>query len=131
MFPVNPRELQKQLKQLKKLGVKIDQIENARSASIELGDKIIILEKPDVFVVEFGGQKTFYIVSQNIREEPRAAEEQATKVSQASITDEDIQFIVEYTGVSPEKAREAMAKANGDIAKAIEIIEREKRGSTS
>uniref|UniRef100_A0A7C2ZBI2 NAC-A/B domain-containing protein n=1 Tax=Ignisphaera aggregans TaxID=334771 RepID=A0A7C2ZBI2_9CREN len=55
MLPVNPRDLQKQLRQLKKLGVKIEQIEGAKNASIELRDKKLILENPEVFVVEFGG----------------------------------------------------------------------------
>lgn len=129
MFPINPRELQKQLKQLKKLGIKMDQIENARIAYIELSDKKIILENPEVFVIEFGNQKMFYILSQNIHEEPKTAVEQSISTSpqpMLTISDEDIKFVAEYTNVSLEKAREAIVRAGGDLAKAIELIESEK-----
>ncbi|MEM1916838.1 MAG: NAC domain-containing protein, partial [Ignisphaera sp.] len=67
MLPMNPRELQKQLRQLKKLGIKIDQLVDAEEVYIVLSDKKLILEKPDVFIVEFSGQKMFYLVAQNIR----------------------------------------------------------------
>ncbi|MEM1646509.1 MAG: nascent polypeptide-associated complex protein [Ignisphaera sp.] len=129
MFPINPRELQKQLKQLKKLGIKMDQIENARMAYIELSDKKIVLENPEVFVIEFGDQKMFYILGQNIREEPKTTTEQSILPSPQptlTISEEDIKFVAEYTNVSLEKAREAIVKAGGDLAKAIELIESEK-----
>lgn len=133
MFPVNPRELQKQLKQLKRLGVKIEQIEDVKNASIELNDRIIIIENPEVFVVEFGGQKTFYIMSQNIHEEVKITGQKPRETFdiQTTVSDEDVRFVAEYTGTSLEKARDAIAKAGGDIAKAIEIIENEKKISIS
>jgi len=132
MLPVNPRDLQKQLRQLKKLGVKIEQIEGAKNASIELRDKKLILENPEVFVVEFGGQKMFYIVTKDIREEALTIEQALapnvdTIPSVVNISDEDIQFVAEYAGVSKEKARDAIFRAGGDIAKAIELLEQEKR----
>lgn len=129
MLPVNPRELQKQLKQLKKLGVKMDQMENAKAVYIELDNKKIILENPEVFVIEFGNQKMFYVLSQTIREETKhAVEEPALPSSQTVLTvsEEDIKFVAEYTNVSLEKAKEAVIKAGGDLAKAIELIESEK-----
>lgn len=127
MLPMNPRELQKQLKQLKKLGVKIEQIEDVKGASIELSNRKLILYNPEVFVIEFGGQKMFYIITQNVREETETAQKltEASSLS-ISISDEDIRFVAEYTGVPLEKARDAIVKAGGDIAKAIELIEKEK-----
>lgn len=129
MLPVNPRELQKQLKQLKKLGVKMDQMENAKAVYIELDNKKIILENPEVFIIEFGNQKMFYVLSQTIREETKhAVEEPALPSSQTVLTvsEEDIKFVAEYTNVPLEKAKEAVIKAGGDLAKAIELIESEK-----
>jgi nascent polypeptide-associated complex subunit alpha len=38
------------------------------------------------------------------------------------VSEDDVKFIVEYTGVSYEKAREALIKAKGDIAKAIMML---------
>lgn len=130
MIPMNPRELQRQLRQLKKLGMKIEQIDNVKRASIELNDKRLVIESPEVFVVEFGGQKMFYITAQSILEEPIALQQPLGTESArgpVSVTDDDVRFVAEYTGVTIEEAREAIMKTGGDIAKAIEIIQSKKR----
>ncbi|MEM1541310.1 MAG: nascent polypeptide-associated complex protein [Ignisphaera sp.] len=129
MLPMNPRELQKQLRQLKKLGIKIDQLVDAEEVHIVLSDRKLILEKPDVFIVEFSGQKMFYLAAQNIREELRKDQQITSIPTQVEISNDDIQFVAEYTHVSVEKARDAILKAGGDIAKAIELIESEKKSS--
>ncbi|MEM2627709.1 MAG: hypothetical protein QW775_05615, partial [Ignisphaera sp.] len=103
--------------------------ENAKAVYIELDNKKIVLENPEVFVIEFGNQKMFYVLSQTIREETKpAVEEPVLPSSQTALTvsEEDIKFVAEYTNVSLEKAREAVVKADGDLAKAIELIESEK-----
>lgn len=124
MLPINPREFQKQLRQLKKMGMKVNQLENVNEIIIRLGDKKIILENPEVMIIEFASQKMFYVMPKAIREE---AEVKETIAPSLTIKDEDIQFIVEYTGVSYEVAKEMLIKAGGDIAKAIEIIEENKQ----
>jgi len=132
MFPVNPRELQRQLKQLKKMGIKMEQIEHVENVYIDLTDKRIVIEKPEVFVIELSGQRMFYILSQDVREEPKVAilGSEITQQQSVQVSDEDIKFVAEYTGISLDKAREAIIKAGGDLAKAIEIIENEKKAST-
>jgi nascent polypeptide-associated complex subunit alpha len=132
MFPVNPRELQRQLKQLKKMGIKMEQIEHVENVYIDLTDKRIVIEKPEVFVIELSGQRMFYILSQDVREEPKVAivGSGITQQQSVQVSDEDIKFVAEYTGISLDKAREAIIKAGGDLAKAIEIIENEKKAST-
>lgn len=133
MLPINPRELQKQLKQLKRLGMKIEQIEDVENVYIELTRKRISIKNPEVFVIELSGQKMFYILSQNVHEEPKvitSTEKQETQQVLISISDEDVRFVAEYTGASLEKAREAIVKAGGDLAKAIELIENEKKALT-
>uniref|UniRef100_A0A7C2Z8N0 Nascent polypeptide-associated complex protein n=1 Tax=Ignisphaera aggregans TaxID=334771 RepID=A0A7C2Z8N0_9CREN len=74
----------------------------------------------------------FYIVTKDIREEALTIEQALapnvdTIPSVVNISDEDIQFVAEYAGVSKEKARDAIFRAGGDIAKAIELLEQEKR----
>jgi nascent polypeptide-associated complex subunit alpha len=132
MFPVNPRELQRQLKQLKKMGIKMEQIEHVENVYIDLTDKRIVIEKPEVFVIELSGQRMFYILSQDVHEEPKVAivGSGITQQQSVQVSDEDIKFVAEYTGISLDKAREAIIKAGGDLAKAIEIIENEKKAST-
>ncbi|MDK6028361.1 nascent polypeptide-associated complex protein [Ignisphaera sp. 4213-co] len=124
MFVTNPRELQKQLKQLKRMGIKIDHLQNVQKAVIELQDKRIVIENPEVMVMEFGGQKMFYIAG-NIREEELSTETVQTmkqvEVVNVNMSSEDIQFVAEYLGIGVEEAKKLLIEAKGDIAKAIEI----------
>ncbi len=131
MLPINPRELQKQLKQLKRMGIKMESIDDVRRVSIEMKDKVLILEEPEVMVFEMGKQKVFYILPQDIREETKTMEaiSEPSEKSGVAIKDEDVSFIVEYTGVSMNEAKEALMEARGDIAKAIELIQQKQRAS--
>ncbi|ADM28348.1 ubiquitin-associated- domain-containing protein [Ignisphaera aggregans DSM 17230] len=131
MLPINPRELQKQLKQLKRMGVKIESIENVERVSIEMKDKILVLNEPEVIVFEMGNQKIFYVTSQDIHEEAKTQEivSKPSEKIEVGIKDEDVSFIAEYAGVSMDEAREALIEAQGDIARAIELIQQRRRTS--
>ncbi|HID80484.1 MAG TPA: hypothetical protein EYP48_02065, partial [Ignisphaera sp.] len=100
MLPINPRDLQRQLKQLKRLGLKMDTIAGASRVIIELEDKDIVLDSPQIMVLEMAGQKVFYIVPSGIREEPRQriAEVSLEKpIVTVEVSEEDARFIAEYT----------------------------------
>ncbi len=129
MLPINPRDLQRQLRQLKRLGIKMEPIEGVERVVLETKDKAIILEAPQVVSMEFGGQRMFYIAAQSVREEPLErirevpAESAATTLA-ASISEDDVKFVAEYASVDEERARRALERAGGDIAKAIELIQK-------
>jgi len=127
MLPINPRELQKQLKQLKRMGLKMEQLE-AEEVSIISRGRIMLLKNPQVMVLEFGNQKVYYIIPESVEErvlseEDKSAPSTATapSVGGVSISSDDIEFVASYLGVSKEKAAELLKKAGGDIAKAIEL----------
>lgn len=89
---------------MNKLGIKTEDI-NASEVVIR-GEKEIIIKNPQVTVVDFQGQKSFQIVGEVIERE-------------RGISEEDVKLIVEKTGVSEKKAKEALDRNNGDIAKTI------------
>ena len=125
MLPINPRDLQRQLRQLKRLGIKMEPLQGVERVLIELGDKAIVIEDPQVVSMEFGKQRVFYIVGQSIREEAlvKAKEVEAPQPTAVTISEDDIKFVAEYTGVDEARARRALERAGGDIAKAIELIQ--------
>ncbi len=130
MLPINPRDLQRQLKQLKRMGLKMDTISNVSRVVIELEDKDLVLENSQVMIVEMGGQKMFYVIPTTVREEPRqkVAEVSLEKpLASIGISEEDARFVAEYTGVSLDEAKQALREAGGDIAKAIEILQQRKK----
>ena len=105
MFPgLNPRKLESVMK---KMGMNQEEIPSSR-VIIEKkdGDKIII-EDPSVTKIKMQGQETFQIAG-DVKEESGAV----------GISKEDIQTIVDKTGVSEKKARETLEKT-GDLAEAI------------
>jgi len=127
MLPINPRELQKQLKQLKRMGLKMEQLE-AEEVSIISRDRVMLLKNPQVMVLEFGSQKVYYIIPESVEErvlseEAKSASSTATapSVEGVTISNDDIEFVASYLGVSKEKAAELLKRAGGDIAKAIEL----------
>lgn len=132
MFNINPRELQKQLRQLKRMGVKIDierveELHDVLKVSVELKDKVLVLENPTVTVMEIASQKVFYIIPAAVHEVAKGAVEVAPGPQGARVTDDDVKFVAEYTGLSLEEARDLLVEAGGDIVRALELAEQRAR----
>jgi nascent polypeptide-associated complex subunit alpha len=107
MIPgMNPRQMQQAMK---KMGIKQETLP-AHEVIIRLGDTELVISNPEVTRINMMGQMTFQIAG--------AVEERETE-SAPSITDEDIQTVIDQTGVTQEVAKQAIADANGDLAEAI------------
>lgn len=90
---------------MKKMGMQQQEID-ASEVTIKCPDKIIVVENPQVSKIVMIGQEMFQISGKIIEKEPE-------------ISEEDIKTVMEQTGVSEEKARNAILEANGDLAEAI------------
>ncbi len=104
MMPgMNPKKMQGMMK---KMGISQEEID-ASKVIIEKNDgSKLVIEDPSVTKINMQGQETFQIAGE-------ISEEEGEKFSQ-----EDIQTVVEKTGVSEEKAREALEETE-DLAEAI------------
>ena len=93
---------------MKKMG--IQQVElDATEVIIKLKDKELVIPQPKVSKVKMMGQETYQIQGEAFERE---------KTVETEVKKEDIQAIVEQTGVSEEQA-EAALKEKGDLAEAI------------
>jgi len=107
MIPgLNPRQMRQAMK---KLGMQQEDIE-AVEVIIRTPDKEIYFEQPNVAKINMMGQETFQVVGEYVE---RAISKDI------EINEDDINTVVEQTGVSHEKARQAIKEANGDLAEAI------------
>lgn len=96
-------------KAMKRMG--IQQVElDAKEVIIRLEDKELVFVNPQVAKVNMMGQETFQIIG-NPQERELSTE--------PDISEEDIQTVVDQTGVEKEAALEAIKKHKGDIAAAI------------
>jgi len=77
-------------------------------------DKEIIIQKPEVAVLEVQGQRIFQIVGGEVSEKKKLV-----------IPDEDVQLVAQQAGVSFERARAALEQTNGDLAQAILLLSQE------
>ncbi len=101
---INPKDMEKLLK---RMGMNIENIGDAREVIIKCDNKEIIIKEPVVQVVRIQGIQTFQI-------QGRAEEKPLTTIS-----DEDIELVAQQANVSMEEARKMLEECNGDIAEAI------------
>ena len=103
MFPgMDPKKMKAVMKQM---GIAQEDIEASRVIIEKTDDSKIIIENPSVTKVKMQGQETFQIAGEITEQD-------------AGVSEEDVQTIVEKTGVDEAKAR-ATLEQTGDLAEAI------------
>ncbi len=101
---------QRQMRQaMKRMGIQQSEI-NAIQVIIKTPDYDLVFDSPEVTKVNMMGQETYQIIGEPEKVAPSATPQ---------ISDDDVQTVVSQTGVSSAKAKEALEKNNGDIAKTI------------
>ena len=102
---MNPRQMNQMMR---KLGINVKDIRNVRKVIIQTDEKKYVFDEAEVTIMEAQGQKTFQIVGN-----PKIFE------IEEEINENDINLIVEQTGVSKDEAKKALEDTKGDIAEAI------------
>ncbi len=103
MFPTNPAQLKKMMKQM---GIDIEEVP-AVEVVIKTKNEEYVFKNPSVTKMSARGVETFQVTgSYEIREI-------------LEISEEDVSLIAEQAGVSKEEARKALEEAKGDLAEAL------------
>ena len=107
MIPgMNPKQMQKMMKQM---GVQQEDLP-VRRVDMYFDDHKIIIEPASVAIVKMMGQESFQVTG-DLRKE--------SLETSVSISDEDVQTVVDQVKCSEEDARKAIEEADGDLAAAI------------
>lgn len=108
MMPnVDPRALKEMMA---KMGIKTSEID-AQKVTIHCADRDIVVSSPQVTRIEAQGSVSFQVAG-NVEEK--------LALAVTEITDEDIKFVMDKTGVTDQdRVRTALRASNGDIAAAI------------
>jgi len=109
---VSPREAKRMMQ---RMGLSMDTIPNVEQVVIKTGSKEITIEEPEVAIMEMQGQKIFQVTGGKITE--KVAERKSV------IPEEDAQLVADQTGKSLEEARKALEECEGDLAKAILLLQ--------
>ena len=107
MFPgVDPRQMRGMMKKLGMREEKIDAIE----VVVKLRDKELVFKEPQLSKIVMMGQETYQLIGSPVERSIDSTPE---------ISEEDIQTVVEQTGVDKETAEKTLKETKGDIAEAI------------
>lgn len=111
MIPgMNKRQMKQMERQMKKMGMKMDELEGVREVVIRFDEKELIIDNPNVSLMSVMGQETYQI------------EGNAHEVGfdyEIEIPKEDIEMVANSAGVSADKAKTALEECKGDLAEAI------------
>lgn len=111
---MNPRNAKRMMQ---RMGMNMGEMPDVQEVIFRTSDKEIVVENAQVAVIDMGGQKIFQVTGE-VSE--RAPEGQAAKVT---IPEEDAQLVADQTGKSIEDAKRALETSDGDLAKAILLLQ--------
>jgi nascent polypeptide-associated complex subunit alpha len=115
---MNPRE---QRRMMQRMGMNMDSVPNVEEVIIKTVSKNIRIEKPEVAILEMQGQKIFQIIGGKVTE--KNPERTPTGTSKISISEEDVQLVADQTSKTVDEARKALEDCEGDLAKAILLLQ--------
>lgn len=110
---VNPREAKRMMQ---RMGLSMNAMTDVEQVIIKTSSKEITIEEPEVAMLEMQGQKIFQVTGGKITE--KAAERKTSGVAE-----EDVRLVADQTGKRLEEARKALEECQGDLAKAILLLQ--------
>jgi nascent polypeptide-associated complex subunit alpha len=115
MRRMNPREARRMMQ---KMGMNMGAMPEVEQVVFKTSTKEIIVENPEVTVMEMQGQKIFQVMGERITEK--------TVEKAAKIPEEDVQLVATQANVSADQARAALEQTKGDLAQAILLLSQTK-----
>lgn len=117
---VNPREARRMMQ---RMGMSMDSVSDVTQVIIKTASKDILIEQPEVAIMNMGGQKIFQIVGGTVTEGAPQRDAGTVSQAQAAVSEEDAQLVAGQTGKSLEEAKRALEECDGDLAKAILLLQ--------
>lgn len=111
---MNPRNAKRMMQ---RMGMNMGEMPDVEEVIFKTRDKEIVVENAQVAVINMSGQKIFQVTGQVIE---RPLQGEAAKVV---IPEEDAQLVADQTGKSVEDAKRALEESDGDLAKAILLLQ--------
>lgn len=111
MRRISPREARRMMQ---RMGLSMTPLPDVQEVIIRTGAKELLIENPEVSVLEIRGQKIFQVTGEKVVE--KAVKRRVT------IPEEDVQLVAQQAKVSLDQARAALEQTNGDLAQAILLL---------
>ena len=118
---MNPRKMKQMMNQM---GIDLDDLD-AEEVIIRTPEEELVFHDADVQRMDAQGQQTYQVVGEpdvRPRGEERAVEGDTDAAAEGGFSEDDVEIVAMRTGVSEERAREALAET-GDLAAAVQRLE--------
>jgi len=112
---MNPRDAKRMMQ---RMGMNMEGVDDVEEVIIRTLTREIVIEAPEVAIVNMQGQKIFQVAGGKVSE--RAPERNAAA---PAVSEEDVQLVAGQTGKTLEQARKALKESEGDLAKAILLLQ--------
>jgi nascent polypeptide-associated complex subunit alpha len=116
---MNSRE---QKRMMQRMGMNMDTVGDVRQVIIRTADKDIVIDEPEVAILQVQGQKMYQVIGGQVSEQS-PSQRGVSVAAKPAFSEEDVQLVADQTGKSLEKAKEALQEADGDLAKAILLLQ--------
>jgi len=116
---MNSRE---QKRMMQRMGMNMDTVADVQQVIIRTSDKDIVIDEPEVAILQVQGQKMYQVIGGQVSEQS-PTQRGASVAAKPAFSEEDVQLVADQTGKSLEKAKEALQEADGDLAKAILLLQ--------
>ena len=111
MIPgMNPKQMKQMERQMKRMGMDMKDLPGVKEVIIRFEDKELIIQDPDVNLMNVMGQETYQVTGNAVEIEIE---------TELVIPDEDIKMVANQANVSKDEAEKALIATNGDLAEAI------------
>jgi nascent polypeptide-associated complex subunit alpha len=116
---MNSRE---QKRMMQRMGMNMDTVGDVQQVIIRTAEKDIVIDEPEVAILQVQGQKMYQVIGGQVSEQS-PSQRGASAPAKPAFSEEDVQLVADQTGKSLEKAKEALQEADGDLAKAILLLQ--------
>lgn len=107
---MNKKQMKQMERQMKKMGMKMEDLDGVREVIIRFDEKELIIDNPSVSLMNVMGNETYQI-------DGKAREVELEY--EIEIPEEDIEMVANSAGVSKDDAKAALEECKGDLAEAI------------
>ena len=103
---------------MKQMGMNLDEVSWVERVVLQGGGREVVIEGPQVMSLNMQGTKMYQVVGGTETEGAPGDTSQAVQVPE-----EDVLLVAQQAGVGVEEARRALLEAEGDLARAIILLQ--------
>jgi len=109
---------------MKQMGMQMDELGDVKRVILQSPTREIVIEGPMVTAINVQGQKMYQVTGGKVTERAPQATQAPVEEKQVEVPDEDVLLVSQQANVSMERARATLIQAEGDLAKAILVLQK-------